>query len=292
MTKCPRAYGFAVLLLIYILASAVGIAVFRLLPGLGLMARLFAADISATLFVWLTGLFLRNSSVYDPYWSVAPAVMLLLLEIVLQAMSAGVLLLNAVVLLWAIRLTAHWSTTFHGLKVEDWRYVNFRESHPKLWFFINLFGINLFPTVVVFLVMLPAFYFVMNAPPLNTGIIAGALLSVFAASVQAISDHQMRVFRSAPENRGKVNRTGLWNYIRHPNYLGEILMWWGIFLMLFFTQPALWLTIVGPIVNTLMFVFVSVPLMEKRQLKNKPEYDAYITETGALLPKPKAHPIP
>ncbi|NLA85929.1 MAG: DUF1295 domain-containing protein, partial [Clostridiales bacterium] len=117
---------------------------------------------------------------------------------------------------------------------------------------MNLFGINLFPTVVVFLVMLPAFHFVMYAPHLNAGIITGALISVFAAALQAVSDYQMRVFRSAPENRSKVNRTGLWGMIRHPNYLGEILMWWGVFVMLFFARPALWPTIVGPVVNTLM----------------------------------------
>jgi steroid 5-alpha reductase family enzyme len=156
----------------------------------------------------MTGLLFRNSSVYDPYWSVAPPVLLLLLQLELHTMSAGILLLDAVILLWAARLTAHWSMTFHGLKHEDWRYADFRENNPRLWFLINLFGINLFPTVVVFLVMVPAFLFVQNAPQLNTGILAGALVSVFAAGLQGVSDLQMRAFRRVPENSGRVNRTG------------------------------------------------------------------------------------
>lgn len=218
--RSSRSYGFVVLLVIYILTALVGIGVFRLLPGLDLLPRLFAADAAGTLFVWLTGLIYKNSSVYDPYWSVAPIVMLLLLEAHLQVMSPGIMLLNIVILLWGIRLTAHWSTTFHGLKAEDWRYANFRKDNPRLWFIINLFGINLFPTVVVFLVMLPAFYFVLSMPALNPGIVLGALVSLVAAGLQTVSDYQMRVFRNVPENKGTVNRTGLWRVIRHPNYLG------------------------------------------------------------------------
>jgi steroid 5-alpha reductase family enzyme len=286
MKLSSRPYGFVVLLILYILAAVLGILVFRLLPGLELLPRLFAADTAATLFVYMTGLLFRNSSVYDPYWSVAPPVMLLLLQLELQMTSTGIVLLSAVILFWAVRLTAHWSTTFRGLKHEDWRYADFRENNPRLWFLINLFGINLFPTIVVFLVMVPAFLFVQNAPELSAGILAGALVSLFAAGLQGVSDLQMRAFRRVPENRGLVNRTGLWKYIRHPNYLGEVLMWWGVFLMLFFARPALWPAVLGPVVNTLMFVFVSVPLMEKRQLKRRPEYAAYRAETGALLPRP------
>jgi steroid 5-alpha reductase family enzyme len=95
----------------------------------------------------------------------------------------------------------------------------------------------------------------------------------------------MRHFRKQPENRGHVNRQGLWKYSRHPNYLGEILMWWGVCLLSLSAPGGSPVFAVGALVNTLMFVFVSVPLMERRQLSGKREYAAYKSETGALLPR-------
>ena len=91
MLRSSRTYGFIIILFIYILAVVVGIAVFKLLPGLNPLPRLFAADIAATLFVWLTGLIFHNSSIYDPYWSGSPPVHLLLFVGVLQERSAGIL---------------------------------------------------------------------------------------------------------------------------------------------------------------------------------------------------------
>ncbi|MDR3644755.1 MAG: DUF1295 domain-containing protein [Clostridia bacterium] len=283
--KRNRSLSFFAILLIYVAAAAVGAAAFYALPGRDLLPRLFTADVAATLLVWLFGILLGNSSVYDPYWSVAPMVMAPFAAAYIKALSPGVLLLLGVILLWGIRLTLNWAFTFQSLNMQDWRYTQLREAHPKLWFIINLFGIHLFPTAVVFFVMIPAFLFTMDFTGMNFGIVASACLCVFAVALQATADAQMRRFKQSAANAGRVNRVGLWKYIRHPNYLGEILMWWGIYFMLLCARPDLWAALIGPLANTLMFVNISIPLMENRQLRDKPEYSEYQAGTGMLLPK-------
>ena len=285
MIKASRTAGFLVLLLVYIVASLAGIAVFHLLGSWWFYARLFAADVAATLVVWLAGLLLRNASVYDPYWSVAPLVLLPLGAAALGVFNAGLLAAFAAVALWGLRLTAHWANTFVNLKTQDWRYTQLMVERRSLWFLVNLFGIHLFPTVVVFLALAPAFQYAQDFRSLNLLAILGLVVCVSAAVLQYVADAQMRLFRKQPENRGCVNRLGVWKYSRHPNYLGEILMWWGICLMSLSAPGASPLYAVGALVNTLMFVFISVPMMERRQLDHKPEYAAYRAESGMLLPK-------
>jgi steroid 5-alpha reductase family enzyme len=87
--------------------------------------------------------------------------------------------------------------------------------------------------------------------------------------------------QASPE---EICTRGLWRYSRHPNYLGEILMWWGVFLMLYSVDVSYWRTGIGAFANTLLFLFISIPLMEKRQLSNKPGYEAYLRETSMLIP--------
>lgn len=277
--------GFSIITSIYIVAAAIGIAVFNFLSNDNILLNILLADLSATLFIWAMGIILKNSSVYDPYWSVAPMVIAPLVAYHLKIWNMGVLLMLAVILLWGIRLTTHWALTFTNLSEQDWRYSQLKRDIPKLWFIVNLFGIHLFPTLVVYLVTIPAYLFLIYFTTLNGGILFGTCLCLFAIIIQTLSDCQMRSFRKVITNAQLVNCEGIWKYIRHPNYLGEILMWWGIYFMLLFTRPSLWFVFIGPVVNMLMFIFISIPLMEKRQLRNKAEYMEYKSRTGMLLPR-------
>ncbi|MDP4153527.1 MAG: DUF1295 domain-containing protein [Bacillota bacterium] len=285
MLKKLRLSGFIALLLIYISAAILGIFIFMNLPGAYLYVRLCAADVAATIFIYIFSLILGNASVYDPYWSVAPIVILPLTAAYLKIWNTGVMLIIGIIMFWGLRLTLHWATTFKNLSVQDWRYTNLKASKPKLWFITNLFGIHLFPTLVVFFVMMPAIIFISDFTVFNIGIVLGSLISIFAIMMQAMSDRQMSRFRK--NGTGGVNREGLWKYMRHPNYLGEILMWWGVFLMAYFADQRLWFCVFGAILNTLMFIFISVPMLEERELKSKPEYVEYKENTGMLLPNLK-----
>ena len=283
--KRNRTYGFLVIAAAYLATVAVGIAVFYALAAPSLLWRIFIADLIATLLIWMVGLFFQNSSIYDPYWSVAPSVIIPLIAGHSGSLSVGVCLMIGVILFWGVRLTLNWAHTFENLDTQDWRYTKIKQGHPRLWFVTNLFGIHLFPTLVVFLVMIPAIQFIVYAAKVNVGVILSMLLCIGAVLLQLVSDTQMRHFRRDKRNVGKVMDRGLWKYSRHPNYLGEIFMWWGIYFMALFSGVSPWIALVGPLANTLMFLGVSVPLMEDRLLGNKKGYAEYKTKTGMLLPK-------
>jgi steroid 5-alpha reductase family enzyme len=106
-----------------------------------------------------------------------------------------------------------------------------------------------------------------------------------------ISDAQMRRFRSAPNNRGKNMQSGLWAYSRHPNYLGEVTLWWGVWVIQISVLPALWWTVCAPILMTMLFVFISIPMMEKKLLASKEGYAAYQKSTSMLLLLPPKTPM-
>ncbi|HOO42462.1 MAG TPA: DUF1295 domain-containing protein [Bacteroidales bacterium] len=295
--KKPRFRSFLIILLTYVLAVITGIFVYKLTGSLwkikGIIPRIFIADTVATILVWLVGVYYKNSSVYDPYWSVAPPVIMILLAFHLNILAPGsitaslVLLLSAVCF-WSIRLTANWAYTFRDLGVQDWRYTKFRNDFPRIWQLINFFGIHYMPTVIVFFALLPALVVMENLHTsadsvgnANLLTLAGFAVSTGAVLLQLFADRQLHRFRKT--NSGRVCETGLWKYARHPNYSGEILMWWGVYIMSISVLPFhYWWTGLGAMLNTLMFLFISIPLMEHRQLSNKPEYASYRNRVSAL----------
>ena len=191
------------------------------------------------------------------------------------------LLLTLVVLIWGIRLTTNWAYTFYSFEYEDWRYRMLREKTKKFYPLINLLGIHMFPTIVVYLCILPVTFTFEYVCTLNFLTILGLIISVFAFSIQGIADVQMHKFRKTKTKT--LIRDGLWKYSRHPNYLGEILMWWGVGIAVVSVLPQMFYLLLGAIVNTLMFLFVSIPMAEKRQAR-KEGYEQYKKETRMLLP--------
>lgn len=289
--KESRSFSFAIIFIVYVIAFVAGLLVYRSMSDTEMhyLWRLFTADVVATVVVWFFGLVFRNVSVYDPYWSVAPPVMLTLWAFHCHSWTSATILLLIAVWYWGIRLTGNWAYTFRNLNSEDWRYTKYRIEQKTLVFhLINFFGLNMMPTVIVFLVMIPGFFVIEAATPANLVAIFGFLLCVAAATLQLVSDTQRHRF--AKEHKGQICEVGLWKYGRHPNYFGEILMWWGVWMMYLSlcigngAAPTLQdLCVIGAVLNTCLFCFISVPLMEKRQLKNKPGYAEYQKRTRMFL---------
>ena len=279
--KTSKTAGLLIIAAIYLIAIGVGVLAFNRAEGLNPLVRLFEADFWATVVLWFFGVLLRNSSVYDPYWSVAPPVLLTGYAIYCSSFNLPVLLMLVAVWFWGIRLTANWVYTFRNLSSEDWRYMMYRERCPRSWHLVNFFGINLMPTVVVFMAILPAILLV-ELDPIRTNAVfmVGYVISIAAAALQWEADRQAHRFRK--ENPGKVCRTGLWKCSRHPNYLGEILMWWGVGIMYVSLVQSHWFTLFGAVAVTLLFLLVSIPMMEKRELERKPEYAEYKKVTRML----------
>ena len=282
-----RFLSLVVIILVYAAAIAGGLSLYNYLEQAGRFSypiRLLLADIFATVIVFIFSLIFANASVYDPYWSVQPPVIFGVALIKCGASLFGWLVFAAV-LLWDLRLTANWAYNFKSFEYQDWRYTMLKEKTGKLYPLINFLGIHLFPTLVVYLCILPAVIAVHNAAALNFFSAPFLLLSFLAPVFQGIADIQMHRFRNDKSpDRGNFIRTGLWKKSRHPNYACEILMWWGIAWTCFFSMPvsgASWFLLCGALVNTLMFLFVSIPMAEKRQ-SQKPGFEEYKKATRML----------
>ena len=280
--KENRLLSFFIIALIYTLTGFVGFFIYKILP-LHFALKLLIADVAATAFCFAFSIIFSNASVYDPYWSVQPP-FILLCSVIANGASRSALIILLVVFFWAIRLTANWAYTFTGLNHQDWRYTMLKEKTGKMYPVINFVGIHLVPTLVVYACVLPAVYVIRSGAVPNVPFVISAAVSIFAVVIQALSDIEMQSFRK--EKRQGFIRTGLWKYSRHPNYLAEILMWWGVGFAAFSLMPSRPYLLAGALLNTLLFLLVSIPMAEKRQSK-KAGFEKYKNATRVLLPIPK-----
>lgn len=279
----------ALITAIYVIAGVAGWLLFEALAINPLTAnpliRLFLADVLATIVVWAFGLLYENVSVYDPYWSVFPPIAFLLWAFYTGVWSVPVILLLIASWYWGWRLTRNWAITFKGIAHEDWRYTKYRDRHPLVFHAINFFGLNMMPTLVVFAAMLPGLKLFEIINPkfeiINYCLLAiGFIVCIASATIQLIADKQSHDFRAT--HPGKVCNVGLWKHGRHPNYFGEIQFWWGIWIM-YASLYGVDMYIGGAIAMTALFLGISIPLMEKRQLANKPDYSEYRKQTRILI---------
>lgn len=280
--KSSKAKSILIITCIYIAAVFAGIMIYNVIP-LSFWLKLLIADTAATVFVFIFSVVFHNSSVYDPYWSVQPVVIVIAFAIC-HRMTAVTLLLLICVVYWGIRLTGNWSYAFGGLEHQDWRYTKLEKENGRIFPLLNFTGIHMMPTLIVYLCVLPAVFAVSEELSANAGSYAGAAVCAGAATLQLVADVQMHRYRRSGEH-GLI-RTGLWKYSRHPNYLGEIFMWWGIAIQSVSVMPGRWWLVAGALANTVMFFTVSIPMADKRQ-SAKPGYDEYRAGTHSLLPLPK-----
>ena len=277
----PVAYG--VVAVVYLVAAGVARAVAIALDGHSPLVITFWADLAATAVVFAASMGVGNSSLYDPYWSVAPAVIV----VAWVTPAARPVLVLALVLIWAVRLTANWAISWRGLAQEDWRYVQIRaRTAGRLpWWLVSLTGVQLMPTLVVFAGLL-AVWPAVTVTGHHLGPLDAAATAVTAAAiaVETLADRQLRRFAADPANRGRIIESGLWRFSRHPNYLGEIGFWWGMWLFALAAAPSWWWTVAGPVAMVLLFAFVSVPMMDRRSLERRPAYAEHMRRVPALLP--------
>ena len=274
-----------ILLVLYLLAIIVGIIVFLNLESLSLIPRLLIADIAATLVIWIFSLIIKNASAYDPYWSVIPPIILILVFFHLELSSSfPIYLMIAGLSIWSLRLTYNWAANWEGFHEQDWRYTIMYQKSPKLFFLSNLFGIQLFPTLIVFIQLIGAVTFMSVDPSLSMFTWLGFGIMVISALIQFIADGQMRSFKQRTKGQKLCIEEGLWKYSRHPNYFGEVMVWWGLYVIYFGSVMRLDLLILAPIAMTSLFLFISIPWMEKKIIKTRPEYVGYQKRVSMLIP--------
>jgi steroid 5-alpha reductase family enzyme len=271
----------------YVVALVVAIAVARIFMPAHPLRVIAIGDLAATVTIFIISVIMNNSSMYDPYWSVKPAVIAGYYLAAFPGAGPRGILVSALVLLYSLRLTTNFYRDWPGLVKEDFRYVSFRNQFPSFYWPVSFLAVHLFPTVMVWLGCLPLYaVFSSGEVPLNGFDLAGGIVLAGAVTLAFVADGQLRRFKETQANKGKTIDVGLWRLSRHPNYLGEISTWWGLLLFGLACGWQWWWTAIGAVVITAMFVFASIPLMEKRLLQSRPDYLDYRSRTPMLLPAP------
>lgn len=279
-------FSFAIVVVSYIIAIAAGIIIGKAMSG-AVWVRILVADLIATVIIFVFSTLFSNASIYDPYWSVQPIVIVFVLAFS-TALTFLRFLMIAAITIWGVRLTANWAMRFRNLKREDWRYVSLRRMSKNLFPVINFAGIHLFPTLVVYMAMLPAIMVFTTDAPFSIFSVIFFLTALGAVFLEAYADYHMNLFKKdvADGYASGCCRYGLWKNARHPNYFGEISFWWSIYFMMLLSMPSKWYLFFGALINTLMFVFVSIPMAESR-MSGKGGFQRYKNQTHLLIPIPK-----
>jgi steroid 5-alpha reductase family enzyme len=255
------------------------------LPESNKMIKLLIIDIILTIIIFLQSAILKNASMYDPYWSVIPFFFLFywLHEFDIQNLNYRMMTAFLLISIWSWRLTLNWFRGWKGLQHEDWRYEDLRSKSGIFYPLVNFLGIHLFPTLLVFAAAMPLEKIFSSPEDLSFFDAAGIILMITGIILELVADNQLYLFKADPKNKGQFINVGIWKYSRHPNYLGEISFWWGLYLLGFSTGLPDYM-LVGPIAITLLFLFISIPMMEKRLINNYPQYSEYRKNTSILIP--------
>jgi steroid 5-alpha reductase family enzyme len=187
--------------------------------------------------------------------------------------------------IWGIRLSGYLYTRIRRIG-KDKRFDNIRG------YFLKFLSFWFFQAISIYIILLPVIYILLKevAMSLNTISYMGMTISVLGILIEGIADQQKFVFKSDENNKGKWIQSGLWKYSRHPNYLGEILMWVGVFFfcIIYINDFAIF-TVISPIYITILLVGVSgIPTLEseyEQKYAGSIEYERYKRNTGILFPK-------
>lgn len=199
-----------------------------------------------------------------------------------QAASWRTAVIALLVTAWSARLTSHLARRTHQ-SGEDPRYVDMAKRWKGHFWLRAYLSVFLTQGLLVWLVAMPIMI-AAGKPVSGLGwlTLVGGVVWLKGFIIEAIADRQLAAFRAKPGNKGKNMESGLWHYSRHPNYYGELLQWWGIGLIALQVQWGV-AGLLGPLVLTVLIVFVSgIPLIEKRRADN-PAYQAYKRRTSPLI---------
>jgi steroid 5-alpha reductase family enzyme len=236
--------------------------------------------------LWLVSLAVRDASIVDIFWGMSFVVVAWVTALVADGAEARRVLLVVLVSVWGLRLSGYLAWRNLG-KGEDYRYQAMRERYvPRFWL-ISLFVVFGLQAALSWVVSLPVQGGQVPADPDSLVLLDYVGIVVWATGLafESIGDWQLARFKADPANQGEVMDRGLWRYTRHPNYFGDFLVWWGLYLVALATVDAWW-TIVGPLVMSVLLIRVSgAALLERSLRKRRPGYEGYVRRTSSFFPR-------
>ena len=235
--------------------------------------------------MWIISVKVKDASIVDRVWGLTFFLQMGYYTYA-SPFSLRATIVLALVGIWALRLSWHIQTrnSSHG---EDYRYQALRKrTGPNFWI-ISLFSVFLLQGALSFIVGLPLLLIASESHGSSLGMLDYLGIAIWTCGFlcEAVADLQLRKFKSDPNNKGKLLTTGLWSLTRHPNYFGDALLWWGVF-VISLSLPYGYLGVIGPIAMTFFLTKVTgVSLLEKSLIKKKPAYRDYILNTPAFIPR-------
>ena len=244
-----------------------------------------AAVVAMMLIAWIVSLAVKKVTFVDSLWGSGFVLIVWLTFFQTDGFLPRRLLLAGLTTAWGIRLCLHlsWRNWGHG---EDPRYAAWREETGGNFWLFSLVKVFLPQAFFLWSISLSVQFGQLSPTPdhLTVFDILGTALWVVGFFFESIGDYQLAKFKADPSNKGKVMDRGLWAYSRHPNYFGEFLIWWGLFVITLST-PSGWWTIVSPVIITLVLLKITgITLMEKSIADSRPGYREYIRRTNAFFP--------
>ncbi len=190
------------------------------------------------------------------------------------------LLVTLLIIVWAVRLIIYVYLRYKGNdpRYKKWKHKGFRALA------INFAYICILQPFVIAIMSSPSYMINVHSDYGFTYLdVIGLLIWAVGYYWEAVSDYQLYRFTQNPAHKGKVMRYGLWRYSRHPNYFGEVLIWWGIFVIAL-NVPYGMATIIAPATITFLLLFVTgVPWIE-HAMEDNPEYQEYKKHTSMFFP--------
>ena len=234
---------------------------------------------------WLLSLKLRDSSIVDITWGLGFVLIAWLTFLNSTGFFGRKLLIVILVTAWGLRLAIYLAkrNLGHG---EDRRYQAIRRKWGKHYWWGSFVQVFLLQSVLCWIVSLSLQAGQISSKPSVLGWLAwlGAIVWLFGFGFQVIADYQLVRFIADSDNQGKVMEGGLWRYTRHPNYFGEAVLWWGIFLVSI-EDFSNWWTVISPVAITFLLLRVSgVAMLEYTISRRRPDYEAYKKRTSVFIP--------
>jgi len=255
------------ILVIYLIALFAAVVTLKYAPIDDVLWKTVLADVVATIIVFLFSVVYKNSSVYDPYWSAAPVVIVIYWLFNSAQLDFYYKMIWILIVIWGVRLTWNWILRWDGFEDEDWRYVNIKKKTGKFYWPVSFLGIHLMPTIMVFLGLVPVYYVLNSDVPNPTSwfTVLAFMFTLGAIYLEKVADDTLRAHIKSGRSKTERLQKGVWAVIKYPNYAGEIFFWWGLYFAAIAVDIDLWWTVFGPLSITLLFVFISIPMMEKHQ---------------------------
>lgn len=239
---------------------------------------------------FVVGTALKNNGVIDSFYGLGYVVVAWTSLILMGSLSIRHIITTILVSIWGFRLFFYVTIRNWG-ESEDYRYQAIRKSYGDKVLSKSYVKIYLFQGLIIFLVGFPALFInsTETTPTLSIfeistiSLLLGVIIWIMGFYFESVGDYQLRKFKKNPENKGQVMDQGLWKYTQHPNYFGEVTMWWGIFIIALGVPWGI-VTIFGPILITYMIIKVSgVRLLNYRYRKDD-KYADYKRRTSAFIP--------